>query len=1321
MFKIYIKDYKNSNGSLVTEETLVQEIPAEKQGDLKLIDPKVKNEMGSSETLNFSIEPGTKFYDAFLQMKTYMRITYDNDTIFYGRVLTITNNTFRGTRQIRMEGPLAFLTDSPVEGVEETKRAKITTNAYIAKLLNNHNAYCASEPNKRFILGIVPGNDSSVTPPQRIKNDTQAFGSDSWTDTKAALEDLRSHYGGYFRTRAAGRIGDGVYLDWMNHYFNSQKISQKIEVGYNVLDISNVTEINNIFTAIIPIGRHSVASASNNSSNISSNGSSKMENLYLDERVVYVPDIIERYGSAELNSGYHKYEDYRDAVKNYGVIIKTVTFQDANTKEKLRNDAYEWIKNNYQGGVTKFTIKAVDMHQIGDTKVSKIMIGDQVEIRYPVGNENGTFTTKTITLTCLSIDFDLYHPENNSYTFGIPANMLTKTYGVKKAGSVNSGITDPPKATPTHAPDRERPWIRVVGSWLMDHKLYYRGPKPFVEDAEHRAQMYARNDEDNQIYWPAQDKLYDAYIKNSDTYIAGSYRNFKSDTPPREFDEDTINAYHICEYVKYMYGIDLRTDLEVPAPDITINADGSISFWQKVTNAQGAVVDKIKNFFIKFGEVLSTHKLDVVGPDGQEIYSYMDSTGNWHYYYNDPETGERVETNIRELDIRSINTDNKVGWIIGESDNAAEAFGQITLGIENYAHGPLVTARISGELMYLGNYKTEQYTAVSLNHMDQVCGDFDYVTDPNTGIASIRVNSGGGMRVWHAKKNADGTYERDSQGRLKYAEYGIYDDNTLTGGIITEHLADGTVTTKISGNIVDIDATQVKVGNTSTVSNWLTEQGIKVDDTTGLLADKITAYEARFSNINAEILEAKNITSEKINAAFVGGAVFNAGAIRTGSLIVSYPMGAGSSEDISFGNGIKKLKIFQNGNNYTLKYLKNSAPESDGNYIEIENGTFSRAVTSWNKGWSNGVLTITPIPQGTPSFKVGIGKSWRTDNIDLEVISNGAAKCHKDSNNQYVAGQIECPTVINELTGNQPNAVYEKDVTFSVSSILETKSESITTSSKTFTPSEGYIGIGSITVIPTHSVPSGTAINANTIKATGISITADGKSATARLDKETFRPTGTTSDIRGVKLTLGSTVIGRIDTNSFYTDGVTDGSNSVTASTPQTEAIGANATSNIRVRSVTSTGKTGSYKTLSMSQSTYSAPNVGSHYCVNVSDGSTVVGRYDVQTIYNYGVNSVTLGSKTISSNGTYYASSDSLRGYSSVTVSVPSSPAVNSIDLDNVIISTYQPGGVVNPVLLTTLANAIKNNRNTYIWFRVRALSGSTTLFTKWYYCASA
>ena len=121
MFNIYIKNY-NNNGTIVTEETLLQTIPATSEQALKFVSPNAKTEMGKAEGLDFSIECGTKFYDAFLQFKTYIRIEYDGYNIFYGRVLSIDNSRFRGTRKVRCEGPLSFLLDSPVEGVEETKR-----------------------------------------------------------------------------------------------------------------------------------------------------------------------------------------------------------------------------------------------------------------------------------------------------------------------------------------------------------------------------------------------------------------------------------------------------------------------------------------------------------------------------------------------------------------------------------------------------------------------------------------------------------------------------------------------------------------------------------------------------------------------------------------------------------------------------------------------------------------------------------------------------------------------------------------------------------------------------------------------------------------------------------------------------------------------------------------------------------------------------------------------------------------------------------------------------------------------------------------------
>jgi len=482
MFDIYIKDYNDANGKLVSTETLVQTIPAEKPGDLKLISPIVKAEMGSAESFNFDIEGGTKFYDSFHQMKTFMRVVYDGETIFYGRVLSIENG-FYGTRKLRLEGPLAFLNDTSIEGIKEESRTKISVYSYLSRLINNHNSMVADS--KRTIsLGEVPGDYSSnISFDQRIDNAERKFGEDNWTDTKAAVEDLRSHYGGYLRVHCNGHKGanntyvdDGHYLDWMNHYFNKSENTQTIEVGKNVIDISTSTEIDNIFTVVIPIGNSKTTSYESADGTKKSTGP---KHFYIDGREMTVPSICKenggRYSAWELNSGYHTHDDYANAIKKYGRIVKTVVFDDAETAQELYNKCQEWIKNNYQGEVTKFTIKAVDMHQIGDKKVSKISVGDRVRIIYPVIKENGKIEKKELVRTCLSISYDLYNPENNQYTFGIPANILTKSYGVTKQGKKAQTASSSPKVESSGGGSTKTvEWLDKVTDWLAHHKICYK-------------------------------------------------------------------------------------------------------------------------------------------------------------------------------------------------------------------------------------------------------------------------------------------------------------------------------------------------------------------------------------------------------------------------------------------------------------------------------------------------------------------------------------------------------------------------------------------------------------------------------------------------------------------------------------------------------------------------------------------------------------------------------------------------------------------------------------------------------------------------------
>lgn len=726
MFDIYIKDF-NQNGSLVTTETLVQSIPASSQGDLKLLQPIVKCEMGNAESFNFNIESGTKFYDSFNQMKTFMRVVYDGDTIFYGRVLTI-ENSFYGTRKIRLEGPLAFLNDSSIYEAEEKSRPKLDTYEYLSDIINSHNKL-VDDSKRSFTLGEVPGHYSgNVSGEQEIASKNRKYGQEGWHDTKSVIEDLRSHFGGYLRVRCPGyRSGDtfvdqGHYLDWMDQYFNQNENTQTIEVGKNVLDISTSTEIDNIFTVVIPIGNTKTKTTETVDGE---KKSTTPKHFYVDGYEVTVPSICAKYGNA-LNFGYHTYDDYANAINDYGRIIKTVTFDDATSKSNLLKKCQEWIKINYQGKVTKFTIKAVDMHQIGDTNVSKIMVGDRVRIIYPVGTESGHIEKRSIVRTCLSISYDLYNPENNAYTFGIPANILTKSYGVAKQGKSTTQPSTTPKAPGSSGSDKTEDWLDKVTDWLMHHQIRYKhtadgksidgtvypslfpwnqsrtqyekGPRANIRDNRFyqtetgnvlgsivsRFMLWTftpKTSSTNQFNQAELNRLLKqveegmkgmpaADIQSAKKAAEDGYRKsleYTEYTAERIgltgiLTHEQIMQANIIPYVKQEYGINLGNFENTLMPDITYTDASGVTKTESADKSGSTIITK--DMFKKGynGERPTGWHL-IMTPDGREVASCQDENGNWTYWAVDAD-GNVIPTDIRDLTVRVIEGEKAFGQLI---------------------------------------------------------------------------------------------------------------------------------------------------------------------------------------------------------------------------------------------------------------------------------------------------------------------------------------------------------------------------------------------------------------------------------------------------------------------------------------------------------------------------------------------------------------------------------------------------------------------------------------------------------------------------------
>ncbi|MBO7450990.1 MAG: hypothetical protein J6U54_11555 [Clostridiales bacterium] len=436
MYDIYMKNYVDTNGVYQTShEFLVYSVPIVTNKERAFIDPTVSVEMGKAGSFEFSISPKNPYYNSWKQMKTILRVVYDGSTIFRGRVLTISKNDITGVKKIHCEGDLAYLLDSQHTPVKQEKRPVISIFNYLEQLIAGHNDQMLidGEQDKTYALGEVPGNYTNATPEsQRVHTDaTLNFGSDSWENTMTALDNLVKQYGGYLRTRYVSEVQ--IRIDWLDNWFdaNPNGTKQTIRVRENLINQDSSSEVNNIFTALIPLG-------SSQSEEVNIKG--YRTDVHGNNNYILVPQIVGLYSDAQLNIGYHTKSDYQNAINNYGVIFKTQKFDNADTQEKLFNYATDFIKENYVGGLTGFTIGAVDMHHVNGSVV-KYLVGDRIPVQYP-DHDNRTGETPpliTRTVTAIAIKYVLHNPEKNEYSLGIPNNLIQRKYGTNKSKKGSSG------------------------------------------------------------------------------------------------------------------------------------------------------------------------------------------------------------------------------------------------------------------------------------------------------------------------------------------------------------------------------------------------------------------------------------------------------------------------------------------------------------------------------------------------------------------------------------------------------------------------------------------------------------------------------------------------------------------------------------------------------------------------------------------------------------------------------------------------------------------------------------------------------------------
>ena len=443
MYNVYINHFKRGNTTIDTEEIMFS-VPLINNAYINK--PVVKSSEDSADNYSFSMESNSPYYDSIIPYKTKIRVEYDGDIIFYGRALSPSTSTVLHTKTVQCEGSYVYFNSTYYEGVQEKHRADLTISDYLTKAINNHNNMASDKQ-------IYRGEVSISLPSKQDKYEPT-----SWTQTSSILSDLTGNYGGHMRVRYTN---GNLYLDWYKYYIRDlgDGVRPSVKVGKNIIDITSETNNGNLFTRVIPIGATGKDGKTIYIDGYKYRDKDNVEHTYSGKSMA-VPFIRNLYTSSQLTDEFHDWTDYRDAETNYGIIYKTMSFGDADTQEKLFDEVKKWIKESYYSLASSFTIKAIDLH-ILDGSVPKILLGDCVDVTYLITiNNSKQWITKK--LVCKAVQYDLYNPENNSYTFGIPSDLLDAASRHKNSKKTVSDVTGGGrKTTPKGTEDEDITWRKV--------------------------------------------------------------------------------------------------------------------------------------------------------------------------------------------------------------------------------------------------------------------------------------------------------------------------------------------------------------------------------------------------------------------------------------------------------------------------------------------------------------------------------------------------------------------------------------------------------------------------------------------------------------------------------------------------------------------------------------------------------------------------------------------------------------------------------------------------------------------------------------------
>lgn len=381
MYKIYLGSSLVFDDSDIRDERFVEE-------------PTLEMEVGKAGTLKFSVYPNHPLYNSFYKLTSYVTLMRNDEVLFKGRVLSSEDNMV-GARKITVEGSLAFLNDSiirPYDFSEFTYQRK-TPAQLLEWYLTQHNSQV--ESTRQIALGTV-----TVTLPegQYLAPSTRSYDNTLSNINKQLLDEC----GGYLIVRYYNGV---TYLDYLSEF--TTQVDQTVELGKNLLDITQTVEADELATIIIPLGNDE-----------------EIEVEYVDpdtgvistqtiRRPITIVGVIDPETHEEITVDYIRNEDLID---EYGEIYKSVEF-DCDLRIDLYNEAKAYV-NSLSMLARTIEVSALDLSRI-NVSLDSFRIGTNVHVKSAYHGVNDVVPVTKISLNIL-------HPEDSQLTLGNTISSFTE-------------------------------------------------------------------------------------------------------------------------------------------------------------------------------------------------------------------------------------------------------------------------------------------------------------------------------------------------------------------------------------------------------------------------------------------------------------------------------------------------------------------------------------------------------------------------------------------------------------------------------------------------------------------------------------------------------------------------------------------------------------------------------------------------------------------------------------------------------------------------------------------------------------------------------